>query len=299
MISYKYSQIRFGAHGDCRISTSSAYKHCSLKRQRWYFWRYSMFKIHLSTSYFCQVLKSLPRVEGRPGASLSPMDFQALEKQLREAHGDEITPEDVMSAAMYPKVFQEFKDFTKTFGPVDCLDTRLFLDGPKIAEEFEVGMKLLLINNTLLFIERKKHQILIRCYCATHLPVIHYCKCSYILTVNSVFSPLLCLRWSWNGARRSTSRLWLWEILIKPVRERFSSSSTVSSDPFWSRTLWPWRCVYKFSKRVRGFVFKVGNLYLVCVHVAPDRMTPKIGTVTIQQTISPCPSLQSEQHLFC
>lgn len=24
------------------------------------------------------------------------------------------------------------------FGPVDCLSTRLFLDGPKIAEEFEV-----------------------------------------------------------------------------------------------------------------------------------------------------------------
>uniref|UniRef100_A0A9J8CH58 Pyruvate carboxylase n=1 Tax=Cyprinus carpio carpio TaxID=630221 RepID=A0A9J8CH58_CYPCA len=88
-----------------------------------------------------KVLKSLPRVEGRPGASLPPMDFQVLEKQLRDAHGDEITPEDVMSAAMYPKVFQEFKEFTRTFGPVDCLDTRLFLDGPKIAEEFEVELE--------------------------------------------------------------------------------------------------------------------------------------------------------------
>ena len=77
-------------------------------------------------------------MEGRPGASLPPLDFQALEKQLRESHGDEISPEDVMSAAMYPKVFQEFKEFTSTFGPVDCLNTRLFLDGPKIAEEFEV-----------------------------------------------------------------------------------------------------------------------------------------------------------------
>lgn len=88
--------------------------------------------------FVAQVLKSLPRVEGRPGASLPALDFQALEKQLQEAHGDEITPEDVMSAAMYPKVFQEFKEFTRNFGPVDCLDTRLFLDGPKIAEEFEV-----------------------------------------------------------------------------------------------------------------------------------------------------------------
>lgn len=92
-----------------------------------------------------QVLKSLPRVEGRPGASLPPMDFKALEKQLHETHGDDITPEDVMSAAMYPKVFQEFKEFTTTFGPVDSLNTRLFLDGPKIAEEFEVLFYFLLI----------------------------------------------------------------------------------------------------------------------------------------------------------
>ncbi|XP_053714459.1 pyruvate carboxylase, mitochondrial-like [Synchiropus splendidus] len=88
-----------------------------------------------------KVLKSLPRIEGRPGASLPPMDFKALEDGLRAAHGDDITPEDVMSAAMYPKVFQEFKEFTSSFGPVDCLSTRLFLDGPKIAEEFEVELE--------------------------------------------------------------------------------------------------------------------------------------------------------------
>lgn len=40
------------------------------------------------------------------------MDFKALEEGLRAAHSDDITPEDVMSAAMYPKVFQEFKEFT-------------------------------------------------------------------------------------------------------------------------------------------------------------------------------------------
>ncbi|XP_056882766.1 pyruvate carboxylase, mitochondrial-like [Takifugu flavidus] len=88
-----------------------------------------------------KVLKSLPRIEGRPGASLPPLDFKALEEQLRAAHDDDITPEDVMSAAMYPKVFQEFKEFTSNFGPVDCLSTRLFLDGPKIAEEFEVELE--------------------------------------------------------------------------------------------------------------------------------------------------------------
>lgn len=86
-----------------------------------------------------QVLKDLPRVEGRPGASLPPLDLQALEKELTERHGEEVTPEDVLSAAMYPDVFAHFKDFTATFGPLDSLNTRLFLQGPKIAEEFEVS----------------------------------------------------------------------------------------------------------------------------------------------------------------
>lgn len=86
-----------------------------------------------------QVIKDLPRVEGRPGASLPPLDLQALEKELIDRHGDEVTPEDVLSAAMYPDVFAHFKDFTATFGPLDSLNTRLFLQGPKIAEEFEVS----------------------------------------------------------------------------------------------------------------------------------------------------------------
>lgn len=78
-----------------------------------------LFPVLLLTLSFCpplQVLKSLPRIEGRPGASLPPLDFKALEEQLRAAHDDDITPEDVMSAAMYPKVFQEFKEFTCELG---------------------------------------------------------------------------------------------------------------------------------------------------------------------------------------
>lgn len=93
----------------------------------------------LTLCFVPQVLKDLPRVEGRPGASLPPLDLQALEKELTERHGEEVTPEDVLSAAMYPDVFAHFKDFTATFGPLDSLSTRLFLQGPKIAEEFEVS----------------------------------------------------------------------------------------------------------------------------------------------------------------
>lgn len=93
----------------------------------------------MTLRFAAQVLKDLPRVEGRPGASLPALNLQELEKDLIERHGEEVTPEDVLSAAMYPDVFAQFKDFTATFGPLDSLNTRLFLQGPKIAEEFEVS----------------------------------------------------------------------------------------------------------------------------------------------------------------
>ncbi|XP_063801233.1 pyruvate carboxylase, mitochondrial [Pseudophryne corroboree] len=87
-----------------------------------------------------KVLKDLPRIEGRPGATLPPMDFSKMEEDLKSKY-DDITPEDIQSAAMYPKVFEEYKDFNTQFGPVECLNTRLFLEGPKIAEEFEVELE--------------------------------------------------------------------------------------------------------------------------------------------------------------
>ncbi|KAG8563517.1 hypothetical protein GDO81_016111 [Engystomops pustulosus] len=87
-----------------------------------------------------KVLKDMPRIEGRPGATLPSLDFTKMEEGLKSKY-DDITPEDVMSAAMYPKVFEEYKDFSTQFGPVECLNTRLFLDGPKIAEEFEVELE--------------------------------------------------------------------------------------------------------------------------------------------------------------
>ncbi|XP_041567923.2 pyruvate carboxylase, mitochondrial [Taeniopygia guttata] len=88
-----------------------------------------------------RVLKDLPRVEGRPGASLPPLDFEALGRELEERHGAPPSPEELLSAALYPKVYEEFRTFSSTFGPVACLGTRLFLEGPAIAEEFEVELE--------------------------------------------------------------------------------------------------------------------------------------------------------------
>ncbi|KAF7990703.1 hypothetical protein HCN44_000508 [Aphidius gifuensis] len=87
-----------------------------------------------------KILKDMPRVNGRPGESLSPLDFNKLEKELRDNHPT-ITENDVMSAALYPQVTNDYLTFRENFGPVDKLETRIFLTGPKVGEEFDVTIE--------------------------------------------------------------------------------------------------------------------------------------------------------------
>ena len=57
-----------------------------------------------------RVIKDLPRIEGRPGATMPALNLVTLEGDLKEKHDQySITPRDVLSAALYPKVFDEFK----------------------------------------------------------------------------------------------------------------------------------------------------------------------------------------------
>jgi len=78
-------------------------------------------------------------IEGRAGATLAPVDFDSLKADLVDKHGDMIKDTDVMSAALYPKVFDEYATFITKYGPVDKLDTRTFLAGPEIGEEIHVS----------------------------------------------------------------------------------------------------------------------------------------------------------------
>ncbi|CAL8102733.1 unnamed protein product [Calicophoron daubneyi] len=77
----------------------------------------------------------------RPGASLPSLDFAKLGKDLKEKHGREFEDYDVMSSAMYPKVFDDFEEFRSKYGPVDKLPTRIFLTGPKMGETFTVEIE--------------------------------------------------------------------------------------------------------------------------------------------------------------
>lgn len=87
-----------------------------------------------------RVLKDMPRIEGRPGEQLPPLDFNKLKAELKESH-PLVTDRDVMSAALYPQVTADYLNFRQDYGPVDKLNTRVFLTGPKVGEEFEVNIE--------------------------------------------------------------------------------------------------------------------------------------------------------------
>ncbi|XP_078484659.1 pyruvate carboxylase, mitochondrial isoform X1 [Ciona intestinalis] len=88
-----------------------------------------------------KILRGESPIEGRPGESLPALDFESLKDEMIKEHGSFVTDEDVMSAAMYPKVTNDYLHHYAEFGPVDKLDTPRFLIGPKIADEFKVTLE--------------------------------------------------------------------------------------------------------------------------------------------------------------
>ena len=85
-------------------------------------------------------MKGLSPLKGRPGEHLPSLNFAQLKDELTEKLNCEISDTDVISSALYPKVCDDFINFRNTYGPVDLLSTRIFLEGPKVGDEFEVRL---------------------------------------------------------------------------------------------------------------------------------------------------------------
>ncbi|XP_018647845.1 putative pyruvate carboxylase [Schistosoma mansoni] len=88
-----------------------------------------------------QIMRGQKAKTERVGSHMEPFDFDKLAKQLKEKFKRDFDERDLLSAALYPKVFNEFEEFRKIYGPVDRLPTRMFFVGPKIAEEFPVDLE--------------------------------------------------------------------------------------------------------------------------------------------------------------
>ena len=51
-----------------------------------------------------KVIRNKPRIDGRPGSTMGPLELKKIKTDLRSRFGKHITDSDVMSYVMYPKV---------------------------------------------------------------------------------------------------------------------------------------------------------------------------------------------------
>ena len=87
------------------------------------------------------ILKDNPEVLQRPGETLQPIDFVAIGVQLKPKLGREATMRDIVTSALYPKVFDEYVTHVRSYGDVSLIPTSVFFFGPSIGEEFSVEIE--------------------------------------------------------------------------------------------------------------------------------------------------------------
>ncbi|MFD2616994.1 pyruvate carboxylase [Terrilactibacillus laevilacticus] len=84
------------------------------------------------------VLKGKPALTDRPGKHLEPVNFDKIKEDLEKEFNESFSNEDVISAALYPKVFKDYLNFKETYGDLSILDTPTFFYGLNIGEEVEI-----------------------------------------------------------------------------------------------------------------------------------------------------------------
>ncbi|MFC3419803.1 pyruvate carboxylase [Salinicoccus hispanicus] len=95
------------------------------------------------------VLKGAEPLTERPGKVMEPVDFDALREEVSQFCERKVTDKDVLSYALYPKVFKEFISTNDRFGNVEVLDTPTFLFGMRKNEVLEIEIdkgKTLIVN---------------------------------------------------------------------------------------------------------------------------------------------------------
>ena len=85
--------------------------------------------------------RGMKPVDGRPGASLKAYDFDYARENLVKTYGkNHITEKDLLSYALYPSVFEEWKEFEQIYGDVEILPTHVFLNPMVVGEEIEIDL---------------------------------------------------------------------------------------------------------------------------------------------------------------
>lgn len=95
-----------------------------------------------TTSLLCALPQGQPIIEGRPGASIEAADLEALRAKLQRKWGkmgEAITERDVISAALYPAVFDEYRKHVADYSELTAdLSSNAFFHAMEEDEEVEL-----------------------------------------------------------------------------------------------------------------------------------------------------------------
>lgn len=95
------------------------------------------------------ILKGQPSITERPGELLEPVDFEQLRAELKDKQEDEVTDRDILSYALYPKVYEQYRQTNDRYGNISLLDTPTFFYGMRKNETLEIVIdegKTLIVN---------------------------------------------------------------------------------------------------------------------------------------------------------
>lgn len=87
------------------------------------------------------ILKGLPISSKRPSDDLEPLDLGDIQNQLSERFGRNFETSDTLSAALYPRVFDDHCRFFEDHADVSILDTPNYFYGLKQDQEIQVDIE--------------------------------------------------------------------------------------------------------------------------------------------------------------
>jgi len=88
-----------------------------------------------------KVLKGEPPISVRPGSLLPPADLDAARATAEKAIGRTIDERELASYLMYPKVFTEFTNAARKYGPVEALPTPVYFYGMAVGDEIAIEIE--------------------------------------------------------------------------------------------------------------------------------------------------------------
>ncbi len=87
------------------------------------------------------ILKGEQPLTCRPGELLEPVDFAARKEELQTKLGHGVSDRDVLSAVLYPGVFEEYDRFRQEYSDTSFLPTPVFFYGLDVGDEVSIDIE--------------------------------------------------------------------------------------------------------------------------------------------------------------